>query len=163
MTIFRYRYLQDRTKVVEIRRVPVKLKPFLSPAAATIDLYDEGNEFPPTMGTFLIRGYQQQLSLIPTDESQLFGDNYEGQFVPHGESTYDVDVRHSVYKDDSRILKKMFSFEVDIPSLMGTTVSARFKKRCKRGTFETVLKGQGMWMHNPGGQRGDLYVTMTII
>jgi len=163
VTIFRYRYLEDRSKVVEIRRVRIKLKPFLSPVAATVDLYGEGNEFPPVMkGTSLVLGYKQRLSLVPTDESQLFGENYDGQFIPHGESTYDVDVHHSVYKGDVKIAKKMFSFEVDIPTLAGNTVIARFKKRCKRGTFTTVLRGQGMWVHNVGGQRGDLYVTMTV-
>ena len=165
VTIFRYRYLEDRTKVVEIRRLPVKLKPFISPVAATIDLYDEGNEAPPLSsppGTPLLRGYQQRLSLVPTDESQLFGENYEGQFVPHGDSMYDVEVRHSVYKDDLRIVKKMFSFEIDVPSLAGTNVTARFKKRCRRGNYETVLRGQGMWIHNYGGQRGDLYVDMIV-
>ena len=163
VTIFRYRYLEDRVKVVETRRVRTKLKPFLSPAPATIDLYGEGNEFPPALnGTSLVLGYKQQLSLIPTDESQLFGENYEGQFVPHGDSTYDVDVQHSVYKDDLRIVKRMFSFEVDIPTLAGNVVAARFRKRCKRGTFKTVVRGQGMWLPIPGGRRGDLYVTMTV-
>lgn len=165
VTIFRYRYLEDRTKVVEIRHLPIKLKPFVSPIAATIDLYDEGNESPPLPsppGAPLLRGYQQRLSLVPTDESQLFGENYEGQFSPHRGSTYDVEVRHSVYKDDSRIVKKMFSFEVDVPALGGTNVTARFKKRLRRGTYATVVRGQGMWIHNYGGQRGDLYVDMNV-
>ena len=62
-----------------------------------MDLYDEGNESPPLPSPAsapLLRGHQQRLSLIPTDESQLFGENYEGQFFPHGESTYDVAVLH---------------------------------------------------------------------
>jgi hypothetical protein len=165
VTIFRYRYLEDRTKVIEVCRVPVKLKPFLAPVAATIDLSEAGNELPPLFGGHSFDGYKdgykQSLSLIPTEERQ-FGEYYDGQFFPHGDSFYDAEVHHSISKEDKKVLKKMWSFEVDVPGLAGTMVTARFKKRFKRGTFLTVLQGEGMWMHNPGGQRGNLHVKMTI-
>ena len=88
---------------------------------------------------------KQRLSIVPKDEAELFGDNYDGQFFRHEGSFYDVEVQHTVYKDDLRIHKKFWSFEFDIPSLNLMSVSARFRGRLKRGRFTTMLKGQGLW------------------
>lgn len=65
-------------------------------------------------------------------------------------------------KDDLRVSKKMFNFELDVPSLSGMSVTARFKGRFKRGEHTTVVKGQGMWKGFVGGERGDLYVSLTV-
>jgi len=65
-------------------------------------------------------------------------------------------------KDDLRITKKMFYFELDVPSLAGMSVTARFKGRLKRGGHATVVKGQGMWKTFVGGQRGDLFVQLMV-
>jgi len=158
--IFRFRYLEDRTKVVEVLRTKLKLKPFLADVAATIDLNDTGNEYPPSHHS--LPSYKQRLSILPVDESQFFGDNYDGQFFPHNDSIYDVEVHHTIYKDDLRIQKHLFSFEVDIPALSGQSVVAKFKGRLKRGRFNAVLKGEGMWKYYEGGKRGDLYVKMVV-
>jgi hypothetical protein len=160
VSIYRYRYLDETTRVVELLRIPIKLKPFLSDVAATIDLEEIGNEYPPDISP--LRRYRQRLSIIPVDESQLFGDNYEGQFIPYNGSVYDVAVNHTVYKDDLRIVKRLWSFEINIPALSGLSVTARFKGRLKRGRFTTVLKGEGMWKHYEGGARGDLYVELIV-
>jgi DnaJ-class molecular chaperone len=146
--------------VVELIRIPVKLKPFLSDVAATIDLIDMGNEYPVDIPS--TKRYKQRLSIIPVDESQIYGENYDGQFFRHQGSLYDVEVKHTIYKDDLRIDKHLWSFEILIPTLNGMTVVARFKGRLKRGRHTTVLKGQGMWKHYEGGQRGDLYVEATV-
>lgn len=160
LSIFRYRYLEDNTKVVELIRTRIKLKPFLADVLGRIDLPDMGNEFPPEgPGT---QRSKQRLSIIPVDESQMFGENYDGQFFRHNGSYYDVQVQHTVYKDDLRIDKHFFSFELLIPSLNGTSVVARFRGRLKRGQFTTVLRQQGMWGYYEGGPRGDLYVELTV-
>jgi len=158
--LFRFRYLEDGTKVVELVRRRVKLKPFLADVAATIDLNDTGNEYPPSHPA--LSKYKQRLSILPVDESQSYGDNYDGQFFSHNDSMYDVEVHHTVYKDDLRIQKHLFSFEIDIPALNGQSVLAKFKGRLKRGKFSAVLKGEGMWKFYEGGPRGDLYVKMVI-
>lgn len=163
ITLFRFRYTEDSTKLVEILRKPIKLKPFLSDVAGKIDLIDMGNEFPPPPSTSLIaKRYKQEISIIPIDESELFGENYDGQFFRHEGSLYNVAVQHTISKDDSRIVKKMWSFEIDIPSLNGWAVFARFKGRLRTGRFTTVLKGQGMWKYYEGGERGDLYVQLIV-
>ena len=161
MSLFRFRYINDWTKVVELVRIPIQLKPFLDTPAATIDLADMGNEFP-FPSTSSSKRYKQRLTIFPKDEAELFGDNYEGQFFRHQGSFYDVTVQHIVYKDDLRIQKKLWSFELDIPSLNLMSVSARFKGRLKRGRFTTVLKGQGLWKFHEGGERGDLFVKLLI-
>ena len=138
----------------------VKLKPFLADVAATIDLDDAGNEYPRSHHTVPL--YKQRLSILPVDESQSFGENYDGQFFPHKDSIYDVKVHHAVYKDDLRIQKHLFSFEIDIPALGGHSIVARFKGRFKRGRFSAVLKGEGMWKYYEGGERGDLHVEMVV-
>jgi hypothetical protein len=160
VSIFRYKYLEDGSKAVELARIRVKLKPFLADVAATIDLNDTGNEYPPSHHT--LPTYKQRLSILPVDESQYFGDNYDGQFFPHYDSNYDVEVHHTVYKDDLRIQRHLFSFEIDIPALSGQSVVAKFKGRLKRGRFSAVLKGEGMWKYYEGGERGDLYVKMVV-
>jgi hypothetical protein len=143
-------------------RTPIKLKPFLSTAAATIDLVDFGNEYfllpkAPTSQT-----YKQTLSIIPADESELYCENHDGQFFRLEGSSYDVGVKHTFYKDDLRIAKHLFNFEIDIPALSGILVVARFKGRLRRGKFSTVLKNEGMWKYCPGGERGDLHVELTV-
>lgn len=75
---------------------------------------------------------------------------------------YDVEVHHTVYKDDLRIQKRLFSFELDIPALSGQSIVAKFKGRFKRGRFSAMLKGEGMWKYYEGGKRGDLYVKMVV-
>jgi hypothetical protein len=152
--------LEDGSKVVELARIRVKLKPFLADVAATIDLNDSGNEYPPSHHT--LPTYKQRLSILPVDESQYFGDNYDGQFFPHYDSIYDVEVHHTVYKDDLRIQRHLFSFEIDIPALSGQSVVAKFKGRLRRGRFSAILKGEGMWKFYEGGERGDLYVKMVV-
>lgn len=163
MSIFRYRYLENSTKVVEILRLPIKLKPFLSDVAATIDLMDSGNEYLLSSDALSLKRYKQRLSLVPVDDSELYGDHHEGQFFRHGESLYDVAVQHTIYKDDLRIQKKMWSFEIDIPTLNGTSVATKFKGRLRRRRYSTVLKGEGMWKYYEGGPRGNLYVTMNVV
>jgi DnaJ-class molecular chaperone len=119
-----------------------------------------GNEYPVDIPS--TKPYRQRLSIIPVDESQIYGENYDGQFFRHQGSLYDVEVKHTIYKDDLRIDKHLWSFEILIPTLDGMTVVARFKGRLKRGKHTAVLKGQGMWKHYEGGQRGDLYVVATV-
>src|SRR5208282_2388746 len=76
VTLFRFRYLDDSIKLVELVRTPIQLKPFLDTAIATIDLADMGNEFPfPSISSS--KRYKQRLSIVPKDEADLFGDNYE--------------------------------------------------------------------------------------
>ena len=147
--------------MVEVVRVPIKLKPFLDEVAATIDLVDMGNEFPPAPNS--PERYKQHLSLIPQDEAQLYGENHDGQFFRYQDSLYHVAVRHTVYKDDPRIQKQLFSFEIDIPALSGISVTARFKGILRRGAHNTVLKGQGMCGdYGNGFRRGHLYVELTV-
>ena len=161
ITLFRFRYRNDATKLVELVRKRIQLKPFLDTAAATIDLADMGNEFP-FPSTSSSKHPRQRLSIVPKDEAELFGENYEGQFFRREGSSYDVAVQHTVYKDDLRIRKKLWSFELDIPSLNVISVSARFRGRLKRGRFTTVLKGQGLWKFHQGGERGDLFVELLV-
>ena len=161
VTLFRFRYLDDDTKLVELVRTHIQLKPFLDRAAAIINLPDMGNEFPfPSISSS--KRYKQRLSIVPKDEAELFGDNYEGQFFRHEGSFHDVAVQYTVYKDDLRIRKKLWSFELDLPSLNLMSVSARFRGRLKRGRFTTVLKGQGLWLFHEGGERGDLFVELLV-
>jgi len=162
LSLFRFRYTENGTKLVELIRKSIQLKPFLADVSATIDLIDIGNEFPPTSSSPSSTRYKQQVSIIPVDESELYGENYDGQFYRHKGSLYDVAVRLTVYKDDLRITKRLFSFEFDIPALNGISVVAKFKRRLRRGRFIIVLKGQGMWRYHQGGQRGDLYVELNV-
>ena len=159
VTLFRWRYLDDSTKLVELVRKSIKLKPFLDIKAGILDLADMGNEFPLSS---IYRGNKQHLSLIPKDEAELFGDNYEGQFFRHEGSYFDVAVQHSVYKDDLRIQKRWFSFKLSIPALNGMSISAKFKGRLRRGRFKAVLKGQGLWKTREDGERGDLFVELIV-
>jgi len=159
LTIFRYRYLPDSSKVVEIVRRKIKLKPYVSDVAATIDLEDVGNEFPPTPHSQT--SYKQRLSITPIDESVLYGENYDGQFFREG-SAYDVVVQHTIQKRDLRVRKGLWWFELDIPALNGMMVIARFKGRLRKGQHKAVLKGQGMWKYYEGGERGDLVVRMIV-
>jgi hypothetical protein len=161
LCLFRFRYSDQGTKLVEVIRTPIKLKPFVSDVSATIDLIDMGNEYPPTSSS-TSQQYKQQISIIPIDESELIGETYDGKFSRDRGSLYDVSVHHTVYKDDLRIDKKIWSFEFDIPALDGTSVTAKFKGRLRKGTFTTILKGQGMWKYYPGGERGDLFVELTV-
>jgi hypothetical protein len=161
VTLFRFRYLDDGTKLVELVRKKIQLKPFIDTAAATIDLAEMGNELPFSAMSSSNR-CKQRLSLVPKDEAELFGDNYDGQFFRREGSFCDVKVQLTVYKDDLRIKKKLCSFEFDIPSLNLMSVSARFRGRLKRGHFTTVLKGQGLWKSQQGGDRGDLFVELLV-
>jgi hypothetical protein len=141
------------------------LKPFIHEVAATIDLDDLGNEFPPTSLTE--PRYTQRLSIIPVDESELYGDNFEGQFFPHGDK-FDVAVNHTIHKDDHRIRKGWWWWELGIPALGGGVVVARFRMMpfrggVKKGTYTAVLENQGMWKYWKGGERGDLHVRMNVI
>jgi hypothetical protein len=144
--------------MVEVVRVPIKLKPFLDNVDAMIGLADMGNEFPPDPDSQ--QRYTQQLSLVPQDEAQLYGENHDGQFFRYRGSQYHVGVRHTVYKDDLRIQKHLFSFEIDIPALNGMSVTARFKGRLRRGVHNTVLKAEGMRERCRG--YGNLYVELTV-
>lgn len=162
LSLFRFRYTENGTKLVELIRKSIQLRPFLADVSATIDLIDMGNEFPPTSSSHSSKRYKQQVSIIPIDESELSGERDDGQFYRHEGSLYDVGVRHTVYKDDLRITKRFFSFEFDIPALNGMSVVAKCKGRLRRGKFTTVLKGQGMWRYHQGGPRGDLYVELNV-
>lgn len=166
MTIFRYRYLPDSTKVVELIRRRIKLKPFLSDvvgqsSSATIDLEDMGNEFPPTTDSST-KSCKQYLSITPVDESILFGENYDGQFFRANGSACDVTVHHTISKSDQNVRKGLWWFELDIPALSGRMVIARFKGRLRKGRFTAVLRGEGMWKWYEGGERGDLLVRMDV-
>jgi len=154
LTIFRYRYLNNGVKVVEIVRKKIQIKP---DQQAIMDLVDLGNEFPHSSSSAF-----QRLSIVPVDESQLYGENYDGQFIPREGSSSDVEVHHTIYKDDLRIRKGFWSFELDVPALNGMQVTARFRTRLRKGQFRTKLKGQGMWKGSEGTLRGDLYVTITV-
>ena len=162
LTIFRYKYLDDLRKVVEVARMPIKLKPYLSEVAATLDLFEAGNEDPYMSSPRGSRKYRQHVLIVPVDEAELYGDNYDGQFFSRSNSKYDVEVHHTKYKDDLTIRKRLWSFEIDIPALNGTSVVAQFKGRLRRGRFRAILKGQGMWRYREGGARGDLHVRLTI-
>jgi hypothetical protein len=159
LSIFRYRYLSETTKVVELIRRTIKLKPFVSDVAATIDLDDIGNEFPPTSHSQ--SSYKQRLSITPVDESALYGENYDGQFFRDG-SQYNVAVHHTIDKNNLRLRKGLWWFELDIPALNGQMVIARFRGRLRKGRFTAVLKGEGMWKYYEGGERGDLHVRMDV-
>ena len=122
-----------------------------------------GNEFPiPPNSLPSTPRYKQLLSIIPADESQLYGDNVDGQFFRRSQDSADVGVQHTFYKDDLRIVKKLWSFELDIPALNGFSVVTKFNGRLRRGRFHTVLRGQGMWKWQQGGKRGDLYVELIV-
>ena len=158
ITIFRYTYLDNGEKCVEILRPKVKLKPFLDKSLSVINLGGYGNKYRSGSNTTCA----QTLSIIPTDESELFGENYDGQFFRHKDSSYDVALNVMVMKDDLRITKKLFHFKLDVPSVSGMSVPARFKGRLKRGEYATVVKGQGMWKTFVGGERGNLFVRLTV-
>jgi|SRR5579862_1757350 len=157
LTIFRFRYLDNGIKVVELLRKHIQLKPYLSDVASVIDLDGLGNEFPDSPSPRF-----QRLSLIPVDESQLFGENYDEQFFPRDGSTYDVEVHYTIQREDIRIRKGFWSFELDVRALNGMLVTARFRRRLRKGNFTTVLKSEGMWRAYEGGKRGDLYVRLTV-
>ena len=162
LTIFRYRYMEDGMKVVEMVHVPVRLKPYLSEVAATIDLFETGNEDPSMSSAQASRSYRQHILIVPVDEAELYGDHYDGQFFSRPKSKSDVEVHYTRYKDDLTIRKRLWSFEIDIPALNGMSVVTQFKGRLRRGRFTAILKGQGMWRYQEGGERGDLYVRLTI-
>lgn len=160
ITIFRYKYLENGAKCVEVLRTKITLRPYIIAVLSTIDLDSHGNEYPRFSGQ--VGSAAQRLSIIPTDESELYGESYEGQFVRHNGSEHDVAINLTVMKDDLRITKKLFNFELDVPSLSGMSVTARFKGRLKRGSYATVVKGQGMWKVYVGGDRGDLHVSLMV-
>jgi hypothetical protein len=161
LTIFRYKYIHNGIKCVEILRTKIALRPYVLSILSNINLESHGNEYP-HRGNSGGRYSAQRLSIVPTDESELYGETYEGQFFRHNGSAEDVAINVSVMKDDLRVTKKMFNFELDVPSLSGMSVTARFKGRFKRGGHTTVVKGQGMWKGFVGGERGDLYVSLTV-
>src|SRR5271169_6434011 len=82
LSLFRFRYTENGTKLVELIRKSIQLKPFLADVSATIDLIDMGNEFPPTSSSPSSK-YKQQVSIIPIDESELNGEKDDGQFYRH--------------------------------------------------------------------------------
>ena len=149
-------------KVVEMVRVPIKLKPHLSEVAATIDLFETGNEDPTMSSPQSSRKYRQHILIVPVDEAELYGEGYDGQFFSRANSKSDVEVHHTRYRDDLTIRKRLWSFEIDIPTLSGMSMVTQFKGRLRRGQFTAILKGQGMWRYQEGGDRGDLYVRLTI-
>jgi hypothetical protein len=157
LTIFRYRFLDNGVKVVELVRKNIQLKPYVKRDVSIIDLVDLGNEFPRSASSAF-----QRLSVLPVDESQFFGEHYNGQFFPRKGSTCDVEVHHRFQRDDPRISKWFWSFEFEIPALTGMAVTARFRRRLWSGRHTTKLRGQGMWKGYEGGTRGDLYVVVTI-
>jgi hypothetical protein len=161
LTIFRYRYMKkdsQPTKVVELFRKEIRLKPFLRKGRGRIDLDEMGNEFPPNSET---PGKLQSLSIIPADEAQLYGENYDGQFHIIDEDQVDVGIRLTRSKANLR-KKGLFSFEVDVPNLAGAVTIAQFRGRLKRGTFKTVLEGEGMYKRPQNWRRGNLHVELVV-
>lgn len=143
-------------------RLDVKLKPFLDRKSAIIDLGEEGNEYPFLPYANDPQRRIQRLSVIPVDETSHLENHPNGQFYSYEGSLCDIAVQHTFMKEDLKTRKNMWSFEINIPTLDGVLLPVRFKRRLKRGNYSTVLQGQGMWKTEVGGERGDLYVSVTV-
>jgi hypothetical protein len=132
IVVFRFRYLSSTgSKVVEIMRQPVHFNPAFWAAHSGIMFPNLGNESPDHT--------YQTLRILPVTDSDLFGDSPDAHTSPHRDRADEV-VDQTFLKDDLRIRRRWWCWEVDVPTSAGVFVTAKFFGRLKRGRYVSLVR-----------------------